>query len=186
MYSIRFEGTFGFIKPYTAVRDSKVMSQRYIPASTIEGIRQFLGVDSIKRYRLDCYGISWQQETTSSKKTVNKNGKVQYNVSIIQRGVLVNPILHLLFETKEMAEIASMQHICLCRKQDILIPSKEITNLSEEEFDQVNGYELQFCSSKEPGAISWGFNRFDNGKRMYGHMRVFGTPSDFEIAEYND
>jgi len=41
-YVVKYSGPFGFIKPWTAVRDSKTFSQQFLTASIIEGIEKKL------------------------------------------------------------------------------------------------------------------------------------------------
>ena len=75
-YVVKFTGNFGFIKPWTAVRDETTYSQQFLSASTLEGIEKKLfpetlsniGVISkIKRYRLSYSSISLQQEQTQTR-----------------------------------------------------------------------------------------------------------------------
>ena len=44
IYVVKYSGPFGFIKPWTAVRDRKQFSQQFLTPSIIEGIRQKLEV----------------------------------------------------------------------------------------------------------------------------------------------
>lgn len=49
-YVVKFTGPFGFIKPWTAVRDAsggETYSQQFLTPSIVEGIRQKLEVKSI-------------------------------------------------------------------------------------------------------------------------------------------
>jgi hypothetical protein len=39
-YVVKYSGTFGFIKPWTAVRDSKTFSQQFLTPASLEGIQQ--------------------------------------------------------------------------------------------------------------------------------------------------
>ena len=39
MYVVTYKGQFGFIKPWTAVRDGETFSQQFLTPSIIEGIR---------------------------------------------------------------------------------------------------------------------------------------------------
>jgi hypothetical protein len=48
------------------------------------------------------------------------------NQSILERGVMINPILYLAFVTEEDAQKSAKQHICLCRNEDVLFPDSEI------------------------------------------------------------
>ena len=42
MYIIKYSGPFGFIKPWTVVRDSETFSQQFLTPSIIEGIEKKL------------------------------------------------------------------------------------------------------------------------------------------------
>ncbi|MGN9307592.1 hypothetical protein [Enterococcus faecium] len=71
-YVVKYSGAFGFIKPWTAVRDSETFSQQFLTPSIIEGIEKKLfpellrerGIKKIKRYRLNYQGLDMQQERT--------------------------------------------------------------------------------------------------------------------------
>lgn len=65
-YVVKYSGPFGFIKPWTAVRDSKTFSQQFLTPSIIEGIRQKLEVSKILRHKLSYSGISVKQEQTQT------------------------------------------------------------------------------------------------------------------------
>ncbi|MDR1981381.1 MAG: hypothetical protein LBQ39_07170, partial [Tannerellaceae bacterium] len=66
-YIIKYSGPFGFIKPWTAVRDSKTFSQQFLTPSIIEGVRQKLEVSAICRHKLTYSSINVQQEQTQSR-----------------------------------------------------------------------------------------------------------------------
>lgn len=40
MYIVTYKGQFGFIKPWTAVRDGETFSQQFLTPSIIEGIEK--------------------------------------------------------------------------------------------------------------------------------------------------
>jgi hypothetical protein len=67
LFIVKFTGPFGFIKPWTAVRDGKTFSQQFLTPSIIEGIRQKLEVSSIVRHKLTYSSISVQQEQTQTR-----------------------------------------------------------------------------------------------------------------------
>lgn len=175
-YVVRYSGPFGFIKPWTAVRDSKTFSQQFLTPSIIEGLRQKLEVQSIVRHKLKYSSISIQQEQTQTrgweKKTKIK--EMVRNLSILERGVMVEPELYLAFENKEDAEKASKQHICLCRNEDVLFPDAELLKIEEDLFNNLTGFELHFEENDKSFLV--GFNRFDNAKPMYGWLEVTGKP----------
>lgn len=175
-YTVKYTGPFGFIKPWTAVRDSKTFSQQFLTPSIIEGIRQKLEVKTILRHKLTYTSISVQQEQTQTRgweKKMQQKIMVR-NQSILERGVMIDPILYLAFESEEDAVKASKQHICLCRNEDILFPDTEIEPLTELEFDRLTGFELKFGESEKSFLV--GFNRFDDSRAMYGWLEITGKP----------
>lgn len=192
IHLVKFSGPFGFIKPWTAVRDSTTFSQQFLTPSIIEGIEKKLFPELLEqtnyqrrilRHRLSYEGVSEQQEQTQPKAWTTK-GKtiVEYSRprSILTRGVLINPILHLAFATKEFAQQAMDQHICLCRNEDMLLPDQEIISIEELEFDsgesiQYHGFELRF--DKNDKSFLVGYNRFtDPPEPMYGWLHIVGNP----------
>jgi hypothetical protein len=176
LYIVKYSGPFGFIKPWTAVRDSKTFSQQFLTPSIIEGIRQKLEVGSITRHKLTYSSISVQQEQTQTRGWEKKSQMKMMvrNQSILERGVMINPILYLAFSTEEDAQKSVKQHICLCRNEDVLFPDSEIIQIEEIEFDQMNGFELRFGESNQSFLV--GFNRFDEAKPMYGWLEITGKP----------
>lgn len=176
LYIVKYSGPFGFIKPWTAVRDGKTFSQQFLTPSIIEGIRQKLEVSSIVRHKLTYTSISVQQEQTQirgwKKKTQLK--MMVRNQSILERGVMIDPILYLAFEKEEDAMKSVKQHICLCRNEDVLFPDLEIMQMDDIEFDQLTGFELRFGESEKSFFV--GFNRFDQANPMYGWLEISGKP----------
>jgi len=175
-FVVKYSGPFGFIKPWTAVRDGKTFSQQFLTPSIIEGIRQKLEVHSIVRHKLAYSSISVQQEQTQTrgweKKTQLK--MMVRNQSILERGVMIDPILFLAFETEEEAQKSAKQHVCLCRNEDVLLPESDIVAMEEAEFDQITGFELRFGESEKSFLV--GFNRFEEAKPMYGWLEIAGKP----------
>lgn len=39
MYVVEYSGTFGFIKPWSAVRDSETFSQQFLTPSIVDGMK---------------------------------------------------------------------------------------------------------------------------------------------------
>lgn len=183
-YVVKYSGHFGFIKPWSAVRDAgggETYSQQFLTPSIIEGIRQKLEVKSILRHKLTYRGIDVQQEVVQAK-AWNKKGK-QYikERSILKRGVMLFPSLHLAFEDREDAEKAAVQHICLCRNEDLLLPESVITEMSPEEFNLLDGYELRFETG--PNSFLVGHNRFKENEEMFGYIEIVGNPVQKEAYE---
>jgi hypothetical protein len=183
-YVVKYTGPFGFIKPWTAVRDSETFSQQFLTPSIIEGIEKKLfpellgtnGIQKIIRYRLNYRGLNIQQEKTWSKggfSFTKEKGIYKTNMGILNRGVMLNPNLYIAFEKKEDAEIAFSQSLCLCRNEDLIFP-ESLLEIEEQKFDEIEGFELIFSDSENGFKV--GHNRFDNASEMYGELKVFGNP----------
>lgn len=191
MYIVKYTGQFAFIKPWTAVRDEETFSQQFLTPSMVAGIERKLfpelltekyGIYKIKRHRLSYSQVSSQQEQTQprgwNEKGHGKNKEYFRPYAILKRGVLLNPVLFLAFNTKADAEIAQTQHICLARNEDILYATDEIIEATEEEFDMneelFKGYELIFEKGEESFMV--GYNRLNNDEAMYGRLKIVGNP----------
>ena len=98
--------------------------------------------------------------------------------SILERGVMVNPVLRLAFLQEKDAEKAVSQHICLCRNEDILLPDADYEAVSESDFDRYSGFELRFGESESSFLV--GFNRFNGGQPMYGWLEISGKPVTYK------
>ncbi|MEN7548052.1 hypothetical protein AAG747_09030 [Rapidithrix thailandica] len=185
MYHIvKYSGQFGFIKPWTAVRDSETFSQQFLTPSIVEGIEKKLfpellqeqGIKKIRRHRLNYQGIDIQQEKTWAKGGISlyrDKGIWKSNLGILNRGVMLNPVLFLAFETGEDAQKAVKQSICLCRNEDLLFP-EYVEQISGTDFDEIEGFELHFTD--DTTGFKVGYNRFDNASEMYGELKVYGLP----------
>ena len=75
IYVVKYSGKFGFIKPWTAVRDGETFSQQFLTPSIIEGIEkklfpellEFNGcIKKIIRHRLKYDSMDSQQEQTQT------------------------------------------------------------------------------------------------------------------------
>jgi hypothetical protein len=187
MFIVKYSGSFGFIKPWTAVRDSETFSQQFLTPATVEGIEKKLFPEllneafngktvKIKRYRLNYQGIDVQQEKTWSKGGINvykDKGQYKTNLGILNRGVMLNPNLYLAFDSKEDAEHAATQTICLCRNEDLMFP-ESVFEADLIEFNKIDGFEL-IVSDAENG-FKVGHNRFNNAAEMFGELKTFGNP----------
>lgn len=186
-YVVKYSGPFGFIKPWTAVRDSETFSQQFLTPSIVEGIEKKLfpellteiGIKKIVRHRLSYTQTNQQQEVIQTRgwNSTRKGKQFLFDrpKAILIRGVLLNPVLHLAFTKKEDAEIAFCQHICLCRNEDILLPIK-ILEVTSEDFDTdeaFNGYELIF--EKTEASFQVGYHRVSK-EPMFGRIHIVGTP----------
>jgi len=173
-YVVKYTGKFGFIKPWTAVRDGLTYSQQFLSPSTLEGIEKKLFpetltqngvITKIKRYRLSYSSIDVQKEQTQTR---GFNGKKKIRErAVLNRGIMIDPILYLAFEDYDEALIASKQHVCLCRNEDILLPDSMIEGMDE----SIKGFEMRFGKSEQSFMV--GYNRFDNSP-MYGWLEING------------
>jgi hypothetical protein len=189
-YVIKYSGPFGFIKPWTAVRDSETFSQQFLTPSIVEGIEKKLfpellneqGIKKIVGHRLSYSHINQQQEVIQTRgwNSTRKGSQFLFDrpKAILNRGVLLEPILFLAFENLKDAEIAFEQHICLCRNEDVIFPI-ELKEVKKESFDndeEFSGYELIF--EKNDNSFHVGYDRKTN-ELMYGWLKVVGTPVKF-------
>jgi hypothetical protein len=187
---VKYSGPFGFIKPWTAVRDSETFSQQFLTPSIVEGIEKklfpellkepFGKIYKIKRHRLSYEQISPQQEQVQPRgwnKVGRKNeGKYERPYAVTVRGVLLNPSVWIAFDNLEDASIAYQQHICLARNEDILYPEQLLT-VSHEDFDTEDdfpGFELIFEKTERSFLV--GYHRYKHSEPMYGWLKTFGTP----------
>ena len=187
-YVVKYSGAFGFIKPWTAVRDSETFSQQFLTPSIIEGIEKKLfpellntkGISKILGHRLSYDQVSGQQEQIQTRGwNSTRKGKhylFERPNGILLRGVLINPILSIAFANREDAETASKQHVCLCRNEDVLLPN-EIIETDKDAFESdeelFNGFELVFEKTEKSFLV--GYDRLTT-EQMYGWIRVVGNP----------
>lgn len=183
LYVVKYSGLFGFIKPWTAVRDSETFSQQFLTPSIIEGIERKLfpellneqGIKAIKRHRLSYTQIAQQQEVIQTRGWNLSNKIYSRPTSIIVRGLMVDPVLYLAFEDEEYAKRAMTQHLCLVRNEDVMLP-EEMLEIMVEDFDDDNvfpGFELMFEKTDESFHV--GYNRTTN-EPMYGWLKIVGVP----------
>lgn len=187
-FVVKYSGAFGFIKPWTAVRDSETFSQQFLTPSIIEGIEKKLfpellqetGIKKIVSHRLSYDQMSGQQEQIQTRgwNSTRKGKQILFSRpnGILLRGVLINPILSIAFNLLDDAKIAFAQHICLCRNEDVMFPI-EIIETDEDTFDSdeemFNGFELVF--EKTDKSFLVGYNRLTT-QEMYGWIKVVGNP----------
>lgn len=191
LFVVKYSGPFGFIKPWTAVRDSETFSQQFLTPSIIEGIEKKLfpellgeiGIYKIKGYRLAYDQMTQQQEVIQTRgwnsKRKGKNFLFDRPTAVLTRGVLLNPRLFLAFDSLEDAEVAAKQHVCLCRNEDVMLP-ESIVEISKAEFDvdeRFAGFELVFENTEKSFPV--GINRL-TGQPMFGWLKIVGNP----VKEY--
>ena len=172
LHIVTYAGPFGFIKPWTAVRDGETYSQQFLTPSIVEGMRHKLEVSAVVRHKLSHDGFSRQQEVTQSS-GFKSNGKRAR--SIIVRGAMIRPLLRLAFESKEDAQRAHRQHLCLCRNEDVVFAEGPMREMTPADFDEITGFELRF--GKGNSAFLVGYNRFEDGAPMYGTLEITGDPT---------
>lgn len=187
-YVVKYSGQFGFIKPWTAVRDSETFSQQFLTPSIVEGIEkklfpELLGIPGIQKifgHRLSYDQVSGQQEVIQTRgwNSTRKGREFLFDrpKAILIRGILQNPILHLAFLSGEDASIAAAQHVCLCRNEDMLYPN-DLIEASKEAFEKDEelfpGFELVFEKNEKSFLV--GYHRVSNAP-MYGWIKVVGQP----------
>ncbi len=186
-YVVKYAGPFGFIKPWTAVRDSETFSQQFLTPSIVEGIEKKLfpellgiaGIQKIVGHRLSYDQVSGQQEVIQTRgwNSTRKGRAFLFDrpKAILIRGVLQNPVLYLAFLSAKDASTAATQHVCLCRNEDLMYPD-EITETSKEIFEEEElfpGYELVFEKNEKSFLV--GYHRVSN-EPMYGWIKVVGQP----------
>lgn len=196
LYIVKYTGPFGFIKPWTAVRDSETYSQQFLTPSIVAGIERKLFPELLDRnrgnddgeikkivgHRLSYKQVSQQQEQIQprgwNKKSSGTDKGYHRPYAILVRGVFIEPVLWLAFTNREDAQKASNEHICLCRNEDILYPGDEIIETTQEVFDSNEelfaGFELVFKKADDSFLV--GYNRLKNNKPMHGYLKVVGTP----------
>lgn len=185
-FVVKYSGPFGFIKPWTAVRDGETFSQQFLTPSIVEGLEKKLFPEllinsdlqgAIIGHRLNYTGISVQQEQTWSK-AWSKRSKTKPSkpeTGILNRGVLISPELYLAFSQESQASRAVEQHICLCRNEDVMLP-ESLLIVNQEEWLQIPGYELIIEDSTSNNQFKVGYNRFKKSEEMYGRLISIGDP----------
>lgn len=187
-FVVRYESPFGFIKPWTAVRDSETYSQQFLTPSIVEGMEKKLfpellvqnGIFKIKGHRISYDQISGQQEQIQTRgwNSTRKGKEILFERpnGILIRGVMINPKLDLVFSTLDDAEKAYRQHVCLSRNEDVLLPI-QIIETTKSDFDQneelFKGFELVF--DKTENSFLVGYHRLTL-EPMYGWLKIVGNP----------
>ena len=113
-----------------------------------------------------------QQEATQTRGWQYKNRTFIRDRSVLKRSVLLNPVLYIAFEREEDAIVASRQHVCVCRNEDVLLPESEIRIMEEEQFNLLPGFELRFGESEQSFLV--GYNRFNDNQPMLGWIEYNG------------
>ena len=183
---VTFAGPFGYIKPWTAVRDDLTYSQPFLTPSIVEGMRQRLEVSAILRHRLAHAGLSTQQEQVQSAGFAGMGRGAERVLtrprSVINRGFLLSPTLHLAFPTAEDAAQAAYQHLCLCRNEDLVFPTEVrgqlVREMTPDAFNELDGFELLFEDG--PDSFLVGYSRYEDGAPMYGRLLVVGNATGVE------
>jgi len=189
-FIVKYTGPFGFIKPWTAVRDSETFSQQFLTPSIVAGMERKLFPEllhkpfelyKIKGHRISYSLMSGQQEQIQPRgwNKLKFNGKPAFirPYSILTRSILIYPTLLLAFDNQKDAEIAATQHLCCCRNEDILFPIETIESTKEKfenNTEEFAGFELIFEKTEKSFLV--GYNRYDAGNPMYGWLKIVGNP----------
>jgi len=172
-YVVKYSGPFGFIKPWTAVRDELTFSQLYLTGSILKGMSQKLfGLEEMNRILR--HRLSYDQLVETQERTLPKLVKTAKVGGILKRQIMLNPLLYLAFGTQMDALIAVEQHLCLCRNEDLVWPSEPMS-MSEESFNTLPGFEY-FPKTESEGGIFHGWDRTISGEAGY-HEKQYGTIS---------
>ena len=164
-YVVEYRGVFGFLKPWSAVRDEEIASQVFLTPSVLHGMCQSLGVASIARHRLSFDGMSTQQEVVHAPCADKRSER-----AILKRRLLVNPALYLAFHTEAEAIKAQGRHLALCRHEDLVFPSAKVRMVNTTEWDSISGFEFEETNKEAPGSAPVGYNRFAQGEMMFGKI----------------
>jgi hypothetical protein len=93
-YVVKYTGPFGFIKPWTAVRDGETFSQQFLTPSMLEGMEKKLFPELLTQtglqgyivgHRLNYTGISRQQEQTWSKAWIERKGEPVVEQRVVKK-----------------------------------------------------------------------------------------------------
>lgn len=185
LYVVRYTGPFGFIKPWTAVRDGETFSQTFLTPGIVEGMRRKLGVSAILRHRLSHKGLCRQQEQVQSagwaSKKVGDGKALVRETGVLTRSVMLDPTLYLAFSTPEDAALSACDHLCLCRNEDLVFPvevgGQFVHEMTHGEFDELSGFET--IQGDGPDTIPLGVNRY-TGEIMRGRLVVVDTRDEAE------
>lgn len=164
IYYVTYEGDFGYIKPHNAVRDSVTYSEGFLTPSTVEGIRRYLGVNSIDRVKLSYNGLIDTFQVTQ----VPHNNSFNRFRSILNRFFLCNPKVILGFYNEFDATLAQKHTFALCVRECQVYPTHYYKSCNIEEFNAFPGSEFIEC---DEGDMYVGYNRYTE-KDMIGTLEV--------------
>ena len=213
IYVVKYVGRFGFIKPVTSTKDGKSVTNTFLYPSSIIGIERHLfpklsennskKITKIIGHRIDYTTISVQQERVHAISNIEstqhqKNEYYGFNVGIVNRGVMVNPILYFAFNNEIDAEIARNSHVCLSRNEDLMLSDGHIYKLNDiNDFNDPNeypGFELEpcieyfddsiketissyiTCSVNDNDVLHFGKNKYTQDNQ-FGKVKQIGEPS---------
>lgn len=179
LYAVTYSGPFGYLKPWTAVRDGKTNSQQFLTPSTLEGLRRKLGVSAILRHKLTHQGLDWQQEMTHPRdwRAEDRGRRLSRPRAVLERGVLLAPTLVLGLATDADAAWAARQHVCLSRNEDLLLPMGPAQAFTEAEFEALPGFELWPAQEDDEDAFLVGHHRYEGNAPMFGRLAITGPPA---------
>ena len=117
LYVVKYSGPFGFIKPWTAVRDSETFSQQFLTPSIVEGMEKKLfpellkevGIKKIVGHRLKYRQISLQQEVVQPRGWNRTKKAKKFSLKNLHLLLFVayysTLLFHLLLKMKKMPEL---------------------------------------------------------------------------------
>lgn len=163
--------SFGFIKPYNAVRDSETYSLTYFPTSMVNGISERLfgenEINHIVRHKLS-YDTERGLQEEGVHTVVNSFVDAKEITSIHKKNFLTDVCVTLAFNTLEEAKHAQEQAIYVGQFEYALFPKQEdIVEMTDEEFSSITGVETFAASEDDENSLFVGFNRFKDNERMY-------------------
>lgn len=182
LYCVTFGGIikpyFGFIAPYTSVRDSETFSLTFCPPSVIDGIEKNLGCSGkIVRHKLTYFMGAMDKEFVKAIVYTKTNDLKQ---TIHLKHVLINPVLTLAFDNYSDANNAVLTSISFGQKEYLLcaLPNSDdnttkmktnqddyIQIINDDDFDLIPGVET-FLTTEDDG-IYVGNNRQRGNERMF-------------------
>ena len=158
---------YGYIKPWNAVRDDETFSLTYIPPSFISGIEEELKIDgNIVRHKRT---FDKTQMEKDFKKCIVYLKNNYVNHTIHHRHTLVNPKLILAFDNYEDAKYALGQPLYFGQNIYPIYGNKDygIVEMTDEEFDKLDGVETIQTTEDDEESIYVGNNRQKNNERMF-------------------
>ena len=158
---------YGYIKPWNAVRDNETYSLTYLPPSFINGIEDELRINGkILRHKLR-FNKGRMEKDMKKCIIYLKDNCVNHTIHI--RHTLVNPEIILAFENYEDAKCALEQPLFVGQNIYPIYgnPNFGIVEMTDEDFDELEGVETFQTDENDEESIYVGNNRQKNNERMF-------------------